>query len=87
MDLAAIKMKIAELDEALEKDLPGYKLLLNVMHKEFQLQPELVYKLDDSEIALLIAGMGKFHQVEITDVKDKKPISKKDGAKLSAEDV
>lgn len=87
MDLEAVKMKIAELDESMEKDLPGYKLILNLIHKEFQTQPELVYKLDDAQIAVLISGMEKFHQVEIVDVKDKKAISKKDGAKLSAEDV
>lgn len=89
LDTAGIKMKIAELEEAIKNDLPMYSSLLSTIHKETMQQPELIYKLDDAEIAVLISGLGKYHQVEITDPKDAKDakITKKRGASMSEDDV
>lgn len=87
LDLASIQMKMAELREALENSIPGYSVILNQIHKEISQQPELVYKLADEDIAILIKGLETFHKVEVVEVRDKKPISKKVGASLSADDV
>lgn len=87
MEIAAIKMKVAELGQALELQVPGYIGILSQIHKEFREQPELLYRLDDAEIALVIAGLSAHHKTEIIDVKEKKPITKKAGANMSAEDV
>jgi len=87
LDLPAIKSKIADLQNAINTSIPGYAGVLNLIHKELQAQPELIYKLDDTEIASLISGLEKFHKVEVVDVKEKKPVSKKQGSLLSADDV
>lgn len=87
LDVEQLKMKVAELQESIEKQLPGYAVLLATIHKETAQQPELLYKLDDSEIATLIAGMGVLHKVEIVTPKDKKKISKKVGNQMSEDDV
>lgn len=91
LDIDSIKIKVAELEAALNASLPGYANLLQVIHKELGAQPELLYKLDDAEIATIISGLGNFYKVEIIDPKnakkDKKGISKVQGALLSEDDV
>lgn len=87
LDFDQIQMKMAELEQSLENDLPNYQMLLATIHKEIAEQPEIVYKLNDEQIATIITGLGKIHKVEITDVKDKKPITRKMGTKLSEDDV
>lgn len=87
LDIEGIRIKIAELEDAIEKQIPGYAALLNVIHKELGQQPELVYMLGDPAIAVLISGLERFHKVEVVEVREKKPISKKQGSLLSTDDV
>lgn len=91
LDIDSLKIKVAELESALNKSLPGYAGLLHVIHKELGAQPELLYKLEDVEIATIISGLGNFYKVEIIDAKaakkDKKGVSKAQGALLSEDDV
>ena len=87
LSIDAIKIKCAELQVALEKKQPNYIGLLKVIHTEMNSQPELTYKLADEEIAVVISGLERLHQVEITEPKMKKPVSKKQGNLLSADDV
>jgi hypothetical protein len=87
MELASLKTKCAELQQRLNEKQPGYVGVLKQIHEELNKQPELTYKLDDAEIATLIAGLSEYHRREITEPKMKKPISKKQGNLLSADDV
>lgn len=87
LSIDAIKMKCAELQVALEKKQPNYLTLLKTIHTEMGQQPELTYKLADDEIAIVIKGLEVLQKVEITEPKMKKPISKKQGNILSADDV
>jgi TATA-box binding protein (TBP) (component of TFIID and TFIIIB) len=87
LDLEGIKMKIAELEQSMEHDLPGYKIILSQIHKETRGQPELLYKLNDEQIAVLISGLGKIHNTEILIPKTKEKITKKQGQTMSADDV
>lgn len=83
----ALKMKVADLQVMLEQKQPGYSGLLQLIHTNLANQPELVYKLEDPEIAIVIKGLETYQRVEITEPKAKKPVSKKQGALLSADDV
>lgn len=83
----AIKMKCAELQIALEQRQPNYISLLRTIHTEMLAQTELTYKLADEEIAIVIRGLEKLNQVEITEPKMKKPVGKKQGMLLNENDV
>lgn len=87
LDLPQIKSKIAELQAHIEQQLPSYATILSQIHKETREQPELLYKLDDAEIAVLISGMGVLHKVEIVIPKDAKKITKRQGSQMSEDDV
>lgn len=87
LDIAAIKMKLAELRASIDASVPGYVGILGLIHQEFRNQPELLYMLDDSEIATVISGLSLFHKVEIAEPKDKKKVTTTRGAKLGADDV
>jgi hypothetical protein len=86
-ELAGIQIRIAELGQAIEKQMPGYKGMLQIIHRELGEHPELLYKLKDEEIAIVISGMEKFHEIEIVEVKDKKTITKKQGNLLDENSV
>lgn len=87
LDLEQVKMKIAELSQAIDQRMPNYATMLDTIHKEFRGQPELMYKLDDTEIAQVIKGLETFHQTTIVTPREKKPISAKRGASMSEDDV
>lgn len=87
LNLEQIKGKIAELDAAVKNALPGYIGILSTIHRETKEQPELLYKLDDTEIATIIASLGHHHKVEITIPKQAAKITKKQGNQMSEDDV
>lgn len=87
LDLAQIKTKIAELEQAIKLELPNYASILNTIHKETREQAELLYKLDDAEIAVLVSGLGHFHKQTIVLPKEKAKITKKQGSQMSEDDV
>jgi hypothetical protein len=87
LEISAIKIKISELAVAIEKQQPNYISLLQTVHKELALQPELNYKLADEEISVIVSGLSAYHKEQITEPKSKKPVNKKQGSMLSADDV
>lgn len=87
LDIEQIKSKIAELHVAVEGNLPGYIGILKTIHTETKEQPELLYKLEDTEIATLVAGLGHHYKVEITIPKAKAKITTKQGNQMSEDDV
>jgi hypothetical protein len=91
LELEMIKMKIAELGASLNQSIPGFAGILQQIHKEMAAQPELSYKLADEEIATVIRGLEKLHDVHVTQPKNakalKKGISKVQGSLLSEDDV
>jgi hypothetical protein len=87
LSIDALKLKVADLQVAIENKQPNYSGLLQLIHKNMGEQPELCYKLADEEIAVVIKGLETLQKIEITDPKMKKPLSKKQGNLLSAEDV
>lgn len=87
MDITMLRMKVADLGQAVEKKMPHYASILNTIHQELKATPELNYMLGDDEIAILIGGLAHYHKVEITEPKSKKPVTKKQGNLLSADDI
>jgi hypothetical protein len=91
LDIEGIKIKIAELETAINTAIPGYSGILKEIHTNLKDQPELLYRLEDEQIAVIISGLEKYHNVEIvaakSDKEAKKVISKKQGSLLGADDV
>lgn len=54
-----MKTKIAELLEALQKQLPGYESLLHTIHRNLANDPDTVHLLSDEEIGVICAGLAK----------------------------
>jgi len=90
IDIEGLNIKIAELAEAIEKQVPNYASILATIHKETAAQPELLYKLNDEQIAVVINGLSKLHKVEIVEPKEKKAakgLTKAQGALISEDDI
>lgn len=82
-----LKMKCAELEQALLSENPEYKNILHKMHEEIRQTPEFIYMLKDEEIAVIVSGLSKMTGVQIAEVKKKEKITAKKGKGLSADDV
>jgi hypothetical protein len=85
--IESVRMRCAELEQAIAIEAPNYKTLLRTLHEEFAKTPELLYQLKDEEIAVVVSGLAKFTGNEIAEAKSKEKITKKIASKLSADDV
>ena len=54
-----IKGRILQLQEALQKQLPGYESLLHTIHANLAKDPETVHLLSEEEIGTICAGLSK----------------------------
>lgn len=82
-----LRMRCAELEQAITVNAPEYKTILRTIHEEFAKTPEILYLLKDEEIAVVVQGLSKFTGNEIAEIKTKEKITKKIASKLSADDV
>jgi hypothetical protein len=82
-----VRMKCAELEQALQTEDPRFKVVLKDLHEGIRKTPELLYALGDDQIALVVAGLSKFTGVEITTAKTSAKITKKVAGKLTEDDV
>ena len=87
LSIDQVKERCKELEQLILLDNPQYKLVLKDLHEKFRDVPELLYALNDEEIAKVVSGLEKFTGTEIAKVKVKEKISKKMAANLSADDV
>lgn len=60
-----IKGRIAELQEAIEKSIPGYQQILKEIHTNLRNDPDTVTLLSDEEIGVIVAGLSKHKNVVI----------------------
>lgn len=83
-DTEVIKMRMAELQESLEKSLPNFPTLLRDIHIKLRDDPEQVAILSDEELGIIVKGLerhGNLTIVNSTTVKNrakKTPISADD---------
>lgn len=82
-----VKFRCAELEQKLQESTPEYKVILKDLHEKIRETPELLYALDDSQIAIIVAGLSKFTGIAISEAKSKEKISKKQAASLTEDDV
>ena len=54
-----ISVLITELQQEMQKQSPGYELLLHRIHKQLSADEELVHLLKDEEIGVIVAGLSK----------------------------
>lgn len=55
----AIKMKVAELEQAILNQHPTMPTLLKQMHTALRQEPELLHMLSDEEIGVIVQGLSK----------------------------
>lgn len=60
-----IAMEMAELEAALDAQVPGFVSILSTIHKKLKADPNVVTLLDDEEIAVIVAGLEKHTNVTI----------------------
>lgn len=60
-----IAMEMAELEQALDAQVPGFISILSQIHKKLRADPDVVTLLDDEEIAVIVAGLEKHTNVTI----------------------
>lgn len=85
-----IKMQLAELEQALNEKLPGFKTILRDIHAKLRQDPAIVTLLSDEEIGGILAGLKHHAQVEIIApkaAKAKKASAKAIAANMSADDL
>lgn len=54
-----LRSQIYELQEQLEKNLPGYASLLHTIHKNLAMDEQLVHLLKEEEIGIIVSGLAK----------------------------
>lgn len=60
-----IAMEMAELEAALDAQVPGFVSILSQIHKKLRADPDVVTLLDDEEIGVIVAGLEKHTNVTI----------------------
>lgn len=60
-----IAMEMAELEAALDAEVPGFVSILSQIHKKLRADPDVVTLLDDEEIGVIVAGLEKHTNVTI----------------------
>lgn len=74
-----IKGRIYQLQNALQKELPGYEGLLHTIHSNLAKSPDTVHFLSDEEIGIICSGLQKKTQIVISAKENKKSLK---GTKL-----
>lgn len=79
----SIKEKLADLEQKLRDQNPGFATVLQALHAETGKHPEYVYALSDEEIALIVSGYERYTKLTI----DVGKVTKKQAAMLTVEDI
>lgn len=58
-------MELAELEQALEQQVPDFRVILRNIHQKLRADPELVTVLSEEEIGLIVSGLATHAQAEI----------------------
>jgi len=80
-----VRGKMAELEQALETNLPGFAHILKDIHSTLQADPEVVTILQPEEIAVVVRGLEKHAAIIVTPAKAKK--ASKSKTPISASDL
>jgi len=58
--------KIADLQEALQKQLPGYESVLHFIHFQLHKNEDVVHLLTEEQIGIIVAGLAKKKNIVLT---------------------
>lgn len=81
-----IAMEMAELEDALEKQVPGFANILRDIHIKLREDPNTVTLLSEEEIATIVKGLERHANVTLT-TKAAKPTAKAKKTPISATDL
>lgn len=84
---ARVLEKCAELEDALDKALPGFPHILKDIHETLRADPEVVTLLKEEEIAVIVKGLERHAHIIVTPAKVKKAASSKSKTPISASDL
>lgn len=84
---ARVLEKCAELEDALDKALPGFPHILKDIHETLRADPEVVTLLKEEEIAVIVKGLERHAHIIVTPAKAKKAASSKSKTPISASDL
>lgn len=79
--------KCAELEDALEKALPGFPHILKDIHETLRADPEVVTLLKEEEIAIIVKGLERHSHIAVVPAKAKKASTAKSKTPISASDL
>lgn len=82
-----LAMEMAELEDALNSEVPGMVNILSTIHKKLKADPECVTLLDDEEIGLIVAGLEKHTNVTIVSPNAVKAAKKASKVPVTAADL
>lgn len=72
-----VQGKLAELQEALDEQVPGFAYILKDIHESLRADPEVVTILTDEEISVIVKGLERHAGQVVVPAKAKKASSKK----------
>ena len=81
-----IAMEMAELEDALNKNVPGFNVILRDIHIKLREDPNTVTLLTDEEIAIIVKGLERHANVTLTS-KAAKPSTRAKKVPISAADL
>lgn len=84
---ARVLEKCAELEDALNKSLPGFPHILKDIHETLRADPEIVTLLAEEDIAKIVKGMEMHAHIVVTPAKAKKAATAKSKVPIKADDL
>lgn len=79
-----ITSTMAELEEALESNIPGFANILKKIHQDLAADPDVVTLLTPEQISVVVRGLERHAGIIVTPAKAKKAAAKKN---ISAADL
>ena len=81
-------MEMAELQAALDSNVPGFATILKRIHEKLRADPAVVTLMSEEEIAVVVKGLSRHSQIEVVApkaVKDAKKLAR--GTRIGADDL
>lgn len=82
-----LKMKLAELEQALTEKLPEFRTILRDIHSKLRQDPECVTAMSEDEIGVIVSGLVHHANVEVIAPKAVKSAKKAAKTPISASDL
>lgn len=86
-NLGQISQKLADLQQQLQTQAPGYEGLLQRIHTDLIKDPDLAHLLTDEQVGVLVAGLSKKKNIVLVELSSPKKRTTTADGKKSLKDV